>query len=355
LNEVISLVSPTYWGRESAIGGGERYVHQLAHSLAEVSAVRWITFGAGPTHVERLATNLERAVLRRRMGSSKWSPFSPELGSFLRDSAVVHTFQYYTLSTFQALAWARRHRVRAYCTDLGGGGWTPGYHVDQSRWLTAHLPLSLYAARDLPGDNKTFRILLGGVDTNRFRGRPQPSHDGSVVFLGRILPHKGIHHLIDAMPAELHLSVIGASGDETYLRSLREQAQGKRVSFDLDADDDFIVHRLQSAAVIAHPTPVDAQGSARAFELLGLAPLEGMACGCVPILSRAASLPELAEEGVSGLFVRPGDTDELRRTILAVLSDGDRWRRLSKAAAQRVRDLFSWTAVADRCRAAYVA
>lgn len=349
----IALVSPTYWGKESAIGGGERYVHELAHALAEHRTVRWITYGAGPTHREELAPQLERVVLRRWAPSSKWSPFSPRLGSFLHGAAVVHAFQYYTLPAFQSLAWAGRHRVPAFCTDLGGGGWTPGYQIDQSRWMTAHLPLSNYAARQLPGMNKSYRVLWGGVDTKKFRPRPEPTHDGSVVFLGRILPHKGIHLLIEAIPEGVPLWILGASGDDAYLTELRRGAKMKKVTFALDPSDEQIVDRLQRAALIVHPTPVDQRGEAGANELLGLAPLEGMACGCVPILSDAASLPELIEEGVSGWLVPPSDPTALGRTIAGALLDLQRWSEVSLAAMTRVREHFTRQRTAARCLGAY--
>ena len=348
----IALVSPTYWGKESAIGGGERYVHALAHALAEHRPVRWITYGTGPTRIEKLAPQLERVILRRWV-SSKWSPFSPRLGSFLQGAAVVHPFQYYTLPAFQALAWAGRHRIPAFCTDLGGGGWTPGYQIDQSRWMTAHLPLSNYAARALPGKNKTCHILLGGVDTTAFMGREQPAHDGSVVFLGRILPHKGIHTLIDALPPGTSLSILGTSGDPAYLDRLRDRARGKQVTFLLDASDDAIIYRLRRAAFLVHPTPLDTAGGAGAHELLGLAPLEGMACGCVPILSNAASLPELIEEGVSGWLVPPSNQAALGRRIAEALLDRPRWSQMSRAAMTRVREHFTWQQTAARCLEAY--
>jgi glycosyltransferase involved in cell wall biosynthesis len=349
----IALVSPTFWGKESAIGGGERYVHELAHALAKQRPVRWITYGNGPTRRESLAPALERIVLRRWAASNKWSPFSPRLGSFLRGAAVVHAFQYYTLPAFQSLAWAGRHRVPAFCTDLGGGGWTPGYQIDQSRWMTAHLPLSNYAARHLPGMNKSFRVLWGGVDTTKFRPRPELTHDGSVVFLGRILRHKGIHLLIEAMPEDVPLSVLGASGDDAYLAELRRAAIDKKVTFALDASDEQIVDRLRRAALIVHPTPIDQRGDAGANELLGLAPLEGMACGCVPILSNAASLPELIEDGVSGRLVAPNDSAALGRAIVDGLTANSGWREMSQAATSRVAQQFSWPRTAARCVDAY--
>jgi starch synthase len=236
---------------------------------------------------------------------------------------------------------------------MGGGGWTPGYQIDQSRWLTAHLPLSRYAAQNLPGLGRPFHVLGGGVDLCRFPPRTSRVHDGSVVFLGRILRHKGIHWLIEAIPSRIPLRILGASGDADYLAQLRRLAVGKDVHFILDLADEAVAETLRRAAVVAHPTPVDESGDAGVSELLGLAPLEAMACGCVPVLSRAASLPELVEEGVSGLLVPPNDPAALGDAIRSLLTDAENWRRMSVAATARVREQFTWSGVAQRCLTAY--
>jgi glycosyltransferase involved in cell wall biosynthesis len=174
-----------------------------------------------------------------------------------------------------------------------------------------------------------------------------------VVFLGRILRHKGIHLLIEAMPEDVPLSVLGASGDDAYLAELRRAAMDKKVTFALDASDEQIVDRLRRAALIVHPTPIDQRGDAGANELLGLAPLEGMACGCVPILSNAASLPELIEDGVSGRLVAPNDSAALGRAIVDGLTANSGWREMSQAATSRVAQQFSWPRTAARCVDAY--
>src|SRR5437899_2845863 len=108
----------------------------------------------------------------------------------------------------------------------GGGGWTPAYHIDQSRWIRAHLPISRYAARWLPGRNKAHHVIHGGVDLGRYPMRAALEHDGSVIALGRILPHKGLHFLIEGLPESMLLRVVGPIGDAGYYAELRRLAAG---------------------------------------------------------------------------------------------------------------------------------
>jgi glycosyltransferase involved in cell wall biosynthesis len=98
---------------------------------------------------------------------------------------------------------------------------------------------------------------------------------------------------------------------------------------------------------------VDAAGSARAYELFGLALVEAMARGCPVIASNVASLPEIVEPGQSGLLVPPNDPAAIGRAIEQLRDDPELWRRMSAGARQRVEDRFTWERVVDRCLEAY--
>ena len=253
------------------------------------------------------------------------------------------------LPTFLAAAFGRLRDRRGFVSEVGGGGWTPGYHLDQSRWITAHLPISRYAARELPGRRKAHEVIYGGVDPERYSMRAEPSHDGSVVFLGRILPHKGIHHLIEAVGPETPLHVVGTALDEAYLDRLRKAAAGKRVTFHHGLPDTEVIALLHRAMALVHPTPVDADGSAGVNELLGLAPIEGMACGCPVVASAVGPLPEVVAHEETGLLVAPNDPQAIRAALDRLRSDPDLWRALSRAARERVLARFTWDRIARHC------
>lgn len=350
----VCLVSPTHLGLERLLGGGERYVEELARALAPHARVRLVSFGPEASRETR-APGYERVILRN-WSRSPLSPFSPRLFAALSGADVIHCFQYFVLPTFLAAAYGRARRRRVFVSDLGGGGWTPGYHIDQSRWITAHLPISEYAASALPGRRKTYEVIYGGVDAARYPmrpTRPTASHDGSVVFLGRILPHKGIHHLVDAMRPDTPLHVVGPALDDAYLADLRSRAAGKRVSFHHGLSDGEVVERLQRALALVHPTPVDAAGSPGANELLGLAPIEAMACGCPVVATAVGPLPEVVAAGETGLLVPPNDPPAIRAALDRLRSDEALWSALSRGARERVVARFTWERVAAHCLEIY--
>jgi glycosyltransferase involved in cell wall biosynthesis len=174
-----------------------------------------------------------------------------------------------------------------------------------------------------------------------------------VIFLGRILSHKGIHHLIEGLPEECRLRVIGPVGNADYLDRLKRLDLGKRVEFLHGLTDAEVADQLRRAAVLVHPTPTDSAGNAGVNELLGLAVLEAMASNCPVIVSAAASLPELVENELSGLVVPPNDPDAIRGAIRRVIGNRGLWNQLAVEGRRRVEREFLWPRVVERCLRAY--
>ncbi|HSG38166.1 MAG TPA: glycosyltransferase, partial [Thermoanaerobaculia bacterium] len=172
---------------------------------------------------------------------------------------------------------------------------------------------------------------------------------------GRVLPHKGIHFLIQGLPPGIPLHVVGPATDPAYLQRLRELAAGTDVRFHGALSDEEVVEILGRAMALVHPTPVDAAGSAGVNELFGLALVEAMARGCPVIASDAASLPEIVEPEASGLLAPPNDPVAIGAALERLRGDEALWWRLSAGARRRVEERFTWERVVDRCLEAYEA
>lgn len=347
-------VSPTYFGPGSVLGGGERFAEELARAMAARAEVKLVSFGSRGLR-EMPRPGYERVILKS-WTRDRMTPFAPGLLAELRGADVIHCHQLFVLPTFLATLFGRLRGARVFVSDLGGGGWTPGYQIDQTRWIEAHLPLSRYAATGLRGRNRRFRVIHGGVDLEQYPMRsadPEPAHDGSVVFLGRVLPHKGLHFLIEGLPPDVPLHVMGPIVDGAYRERLGRLAAGKDVRFHGPLADAEVVARLGRAMALVHPTPVDAAGSAGAHELFGLALVEAMARGCPVIASDVASLPEIVTSEADGLLVPPNRPEAIGAAILRLRSDPRLWARLARAARRTVEEKFTWERVVDRCLEAY--
>jgi glycosyltransferase involved in cell wall biosynthesis len=67
-----------------------------------------------------------------------------------------------------------------------------------------------------------------------------------------------------------------------------------------------------------------------------------MGCGIPVVVSDAGGLPEVVEDGVSGLVVPKGDADALAKAIGRLLDDDLLRARMGRAARDRARLLFDW-------------
>lgn len=84
------------------------------------------------------------------------------------------------------------------------------------------------------------------------------------------------------------------------------------------------------------------------YEGLPVAVMEAMACGVVPVCLRTRSgIPELIQDGVTGLLVNDRDDDFLK-AIRRVCSDTDLWERLSRSARKKIEDGYTNTLCAGR-------
>ena len=89
------------------------------------------------------------------------------------------------------------------------------------------------------------------------------------------------------------------------------------------------------------------------YEPLGIVNLEAMACSTAVVASRVGGIPEVVEEGVTGLLVPPDDPAALADALNVLLRDPARAQALGLAGRARAVREFSWDAVAAQTAALY--
>jgi glycosyltransferase involved in cell wall biosynthesis len=67
-----------------------------------------------------------------------------------------------------------------------------------------------------------------------------------------------------------------------------------------------------------------------------------MAAGLPVVSTRNGGLPEVIEDGVTGLLVEPADADGLTVAIARLLDDPELRRRYGDAGRQRAAERFGW-------------
>ncbi len=349
-------IVPALFGSDGVFGGAERYAFELARYMAEVTPTKLLSFGAY-AKVER-SGNLDIRVI-----GSPWyvrgqrsNPFSAAIFAEISKADVIHCHQQHILASSLTALCGRLARRKVFVTDLGGGGWDVSAYMNTDRWYRGHLHISEYSRKVFGHDGQPWSdVILGGIDTEKFSPDTAVRRDGSVLFVGRLLPHKGVNYLVQAMPPDVPLTLIGRAMDERYLSDLQSLATGKQITFRHDCTDEDIVHAYRSAMCIVLPSVYrDVYGQeTNVPELLGQTLLEGMACGTPAICTDVASMPEIVEEGRSGFIVPPNDPSAICRRIAWLREHPEEAARMGIAARQRVLDKFTWPTVVNRCLEIY--
>ena len=354
---VVHLV-PALFGPSGIVGGAERYGYELARHMADVVPTTLVTFG-DETREEQAGR------LRVRVIGDPWfvrgqrtNPLSLSVFRELQRADVVHCHQQHVLMSSLAAAWARITGRRAFVSDLGGGGWDISAYFNTDPWFHGHLHLSEYSRHIFGHEHDAHaHVIGGGVDIQKFSPVPRPPSNREVLFVGRLLPHKGIDDLITALPDGMSLRVVGPDPDAVTKARLVELANGKDVTLMHRLDDTALVREYRRALCVVLPSVYrTADGrETQVPELLGQTLLEGMACGIPAICTRVASMPEVVEDGVTGFIVPPNNPRALAERLTWLRAHPDDVARMGAAARRRVLERFTWPAVVSRCLAQYEA
>ncbi len=351
-------VVPALFSRDGGIvGGAERYALELARHMAERVPTTLISFGDSEQkeRIGRLDVDVIRASSYVR--GQRSNPISLSLLSRLRNADIIHCHQQHVVASSLAAMFARLTGRRVVVTDHGGGGWDVSGYLSTDRWYHRHLHVSEFSRKSLgQTQNSRSSVILGGVDTVKF-SPGDVVREKTVVFVGRLLPHKGVNDLVNALPPEIPAELIGPSNNQKFMDDLRAMSAGKQVRFRHDCGDEEVVQAYRRALCVVLPSVYrDLYGGETAIpELLGQTLLEGMACGAPAVCTNAGGMTEIVIDGVTGLVVPPNSPDALRQRLVWLSKNPEQARRLGRAARNHVLENFSWPTVVQRCLDAYAA
>ncbi|HUP40784.1 MAG TPA: glycosyltransferase [Vicinamibacterales bacterium] len=349
-------VVPALFGTAGIVGGAERYAFELARHMADRVPTRLVSFGSTAKVIRE--GNLDVRVLSGawHVRGQRTNPFTLALMPEILNADVVHCHQHHILMSSAAAAMCRLTRRRVFATDLGGGGWDVSAYVSTDRWFDAHLHISEYS-RHISGHdgNPWARVILGGVDTVKFSPGDTAARSSRVLFVGRLLAHKGVANLIAALPGTIALDIVGPLNSTGEVDSLKAQAAGKPIAFHHGVGDAALVEMYRRALCLVLPSVYrTAHGQhSDVPELLGQTLLEAMACATPVICTRVASMPEIVKDGVNGFVVEPGDLDVLRTRLLWLAGHPAEAAAMGAAGRNIVLDRFQWPQVVERCLEAY--
>lgn len=163
-----------------------------------------------------------------------------------------------------------------------------------------------------------------------------------ILFLGNIIPRKGLHILLEALkglPAgERELAVVGSGDvDSPYLRAINRLIERNGMSGCVRLagaiGDRELAQEMKASHVLAIPS---------SYEGYGIAYLEGMGFGLPAIGTAAGGTREVISHGRDGFLISPGDTAALASYLKRLAEDRELLLRMGLAALDRYNAHPTW-------------
>jgi glycosyltransferase involved in cell wall biosynthesis len=321
-------ITPTYFDDSSIIGGGERYPSELALWMSKVTDTTLVSFSARRRRYRQDNLKVEIYPVRRLIHGNQVNPLSFRYLRSIGSADVVHIHNLHTVISDMACLVASWLGKRVFVTDYGGGG---------SLALNKRLPVfegyqnaiaySRFGLEFLPPELKRKAVLIkGGIDTKRFSPNGTQEREKKILYVGRILPHKGIDYLIEGFRllnrSDYRLKMIGRVYSAEYYEYLKRLSEGLNIEFVHDADDEQLIHEYRTALVTVLPsvhTSYDGSHT-QVPELMGFTLLESQACGTPAICTDAGAMSEFVLHERSGFVVKQNSPDAIARALQRLVS-----------------------------------
>jgi glycosyltransferase involved in cell wall biosynthesis len=164
-----------------------------------------------------------------------------------------------------------------------------------------------------------------------------PHHAPIVGNVGALVPHKGQRHLIEAahlvvqQVPDTRFVILGEGELREHLERLVRE------------------HHLEKH-VLLPGFRIDVLGCIKGFDLfvmssvtegLGTSLLDAMACSKAIVATQAGGIPEVVDDGVTGLLVAPRDHHGLAAAIVRLIKDASDRQRMAEAGFERVSARFT--------------
>ena len=165
------------------------------------------------------------------------------------------------------------------------------------------------------------------------------SHQPVIGTIGNLFPRKGHEYLIEAVEdirkvvPDIFCFIVG-TGEKKYTEKIKDMVGTKGlescfafVGFQADP-----LQYLAAFSVFVLPSIIEG---------FPIVLLEAMAMGKPVVASQVGGVPELVEDGVTGVLVPSGSSESLGKAIITLLRDPETQTRMGKSGKQRVKTLFS--------------
>jgi alpha-maltose-1-phosphate synthase len=359
-------------------GGAGVHVDFLVRELRRLAEVDVHCFGAPR---EGAVAHAPAVSLANANAALQTMSVDLAMAEALAGCDVVHSHTWY--ANFAGLVGGLLHGVphvltahslepqRPWKIEQLGGGYRISSWVERSAYQSADaiIAVSEGMRRDVLSvypfvDAARVHVVYNGIDTRLYTPDPDTGvldrygvdpDRPYVIFVGRVTRQKGVGHLLSAarwFAPEAQLVLCAGAPDTPEIgaettaavEALRMSRNGV-VWLQRMLPREELVQLLSHATVFVCPS---------VYEPLGIVNLEAMACQTAVVASAIGGIPEVVEDGVTGLLV-PYSADEpaafeagLAAAVNSLLDDPQRAAAMGKAGRERTLRQFGWDTIAKR-------
>lgn len=180
--------------------------------------------------------------------------------------------------------------------------------------------------------------LNGRIERGMIRERATQAGPLRLVFVGNLIPRKGLHVLLDALeqlpPDSVRLTVIGSPDFQpSYARTIHQRIERMNGRVRGSLPHSTIREHLMDAHVLVMPS---------AYEGFGIAYLEGMGCGLPAIATTAGGASDLVRDGENGFLIPPNDPRALSERLAQLAADRSLLARMGERALLSFESHPTW-------------
>jgi colanic acid/amylovoran biosynthesis glycosyltransferase len=287
------------------------------------------------------------------------------LSAFVRHHRIRLIHAHFGPGGVEIMTLAERHRIPLVVTlhgwDVRLGREAEGRNAPYERVYRWRLPRLFRQASAIVCVSESWRervLKLGcpadkvhtnylGVDSKFFDGVRGPFDPMSIIFVGRLIPQKGVSSLLGAIRllrergVAAHLTVVGEGPELSQLQKIAA-ADALPVRFVGKSTLEQIREFLRSSAVLCAPSTT--QGS-KAPEALGLVLLEAQAMGVPVVATRNGGIPETLQDGRTGYLIDQDMVPALAGALEKLLTN----ESLNRSFGQRARAFVCERFDIERC------
>ena len=211
------------------------------------------------------------------------------------------------------------------------------FSIERSNGVTTISEYMQHRTRDFFGVQNEVRVIHNFVNVDLYR--PAPDRSSAEKILLHISNFRPVKRVLDCIrileqvrqrvPARL---LMAGDGPERGPAEMLARELGVESHVTFLGKQDHVERLIPKAHVLLLPSELEA---------FGLAALEAMSCGVVPIATNAGGVPDLITHGVDGFAEAVGDVDGQAGKVISLLTDDQLFGTMCAAARETAAQRFS--------------